>query len=155
MKAALRTTRWIALAGIAFGLLAACGGDPSTPEQEVRDWIEAMHVAAEAKDRRAIIKRVSEAYVDGRGNSRSDVENILRGVFLRQSSISILPHIESIEIEAGTIAEAVVTVAMAGTNNSALGLSADAYRFALELEKSGNEWLLIAAQWGELGGQLR
>jgi len=155
MEAALRTTRWLALTGVLFGLLTACGGERSTPEQEVRAWLEAMHVAAEAKDRSAIVERISTAYVDARGNSRDDVNNILRAMFLRQNRISLLPSIESIEIDGGTIAEVALTVGMAGTNNSMLGLSADAYSFELELEKDGDDWLLIAARWGELGGQIR
>ena len=55
----------------------------------------------------------------------------------------------------GTAAEVSITVGMAGTNDSALGISADAYRFELELEFDGDDWLLISARWGELGDQLR
>jgi len=155
MKAALRTLRHLVLICSLLGCLAACGGERSTPEEEVRAWLAAVHVAAEEKDRPAIVDRISAAYVDSRGNSRNDVDNTLRGLFLRQNRISILPSVESITIHDGTAAEVVVTVGMAGTNNSMLGLSADAYRFELELEKDGGDWLLIAARWGELGEQIR
>ncbi len=110
-------------------------------------------MAAEEKDRRAIIERISEAYVDGRGNSRDDVENMLRVMFLRQDTIVLLPSIDSIEIIDGTVADVELTVGMAGTNQSVLGLSADAYRFELELERGNSDWTLISARWGELGTQ--
>ena len=48
-------------------------------------------------------------------------------------------------------AELVLVVAMAGTNDGVFGFSADAYRFEMELEFNGDEWLLIAARWGEMG----
>jgi len=44
---------------------------------------------------------------------------------------------------------------MAGTNNNAFGIDADAYKFELELQKPDDEWLLIGARWGDLGGNLR
>ena len=110
-------------------------------------------MAAEEKDRPAIVERISEAYVDGRGNSRKDIEDTIRLMFLRQATIVVMPTIDSIEVIDGTAANVELTVAMAGTNQSALGLSADAYRFELELERGDSDWMLISARWGELGTQ--
>ena len=153
MMAGVRTLSRIGAASLMALLLVACGGERSAPEEEIRAWVEAVHVAAEDKDRRAIVDRISESYVDGRGNSREDVENIIRVMFLRQSTIVIFPTIDSIEVIGGTAANVEVTVGMAATNQSALGLSADAYRFELELERGDSDWKLISARWGELGTQ--
>ncbi len=153
MMAGLRTLSRYGVASLAAVLLAACGGEGSTPEDEIRAWVDAVQEAAEAKDRREIVERISEAYVDGRGNSREDVENMLRVMFLRQGTIVLLPSIDSIEIIDGTVAEVAVTVGMAGTNQNVFGLSADAYRFELELERGNSDWKLISARWGELGTQ--
>ena len=135
--------------------ISGCGGDASDPEQQVRAWLNAMHVAAEEKDRRDIMANISPAYVDTRGNSRDDIDKLLRLYFLRQNKIALLNSVDGIRVIAGTAAEVSMTVAMAGTNNSALGISADAYRFELELEHDGSEWQLISARWGELGEQVR
>lgn len=140
---------------LTISMLAACSGESSGPEEQVRAWVDAMHRAAEAKERGEIVDRISPAYVDARDNSRDDIENMLRVYFLRQNSISILPSIDSIEIIGDTVAEVALTVGMAGTNDSVLGISADAYAFELELELDGDEWKLISARWGELGKQLR
>lgn len=153
MMAGVRTLSRIGVASLAAVLLVACGGERSAPEEEIRAWIDAVHTAAEEKDRRAIVERISEAYVDGRGNSRDDIENTIRLLFLRQATIVLLPSIDSIEVFDGTAANVALTVGMAGTNQSALGLSADAYRFELELERGDSDWLLISARWGELGTQ--
>jgi hypothetical protein len=49
----------------------------------------------------------------------------------------------------------VLDVGMAGTNDGVLGFSADAYRFEMQLEKEDDDWLLMSARWGEIGGELR
>ena len=66
-----------------------------------------------------------------------------------------IARIEEITIYDDTAAKVVMTVGMAGTNDGLLGFSADAYRFALELEKPVGDWQLISARWGELGDEMQ
>ena len=139
----------------ALVLLAACGGPESVPEEELRAWVAEGIDAATNKERRKLIDMISSAYTDARGNERSDIDNKLRVYFLRQHKIALLSNIEEITIYDDTAAKIVLQVGMAGTNDGVLGFSADAYRFELELEKDADEWLLIAARWGELGDELR
>ena len=135
--------------------VAACGGGSSDPEAELRAWLDEAEEAAENKDRRALLAKISTNYADGRGNSRDELGNMFRVYMLRQQSISILTKIDAIELLGDSAADVALTVGMAGTNNRAFGLNADAYRFELELEKDGGDWLLIGARWGELGDELR
>jgi hypothetical protein len=150
-----RLTRTLCTISVALLALAACGEPPSEPEEELRAWVAAGVEAAENKERRSLVGMISESYADGRGNERSDIENLLRVYFLRQNKIGLLPNIEEITVYGDTAAELVLTVGMAGTNDGVLGFSADAYRFELELEKDGDDWQLIAARWGELGDELK
>ena len=136
-------------------VLVGCGGEESTPESEVRAWVATMQAAAEEKDRGAVLDGISTAYADARGHSRDDVNDLLRIYFLRQNKIAFLTSIDEVRIIGGTAAEVELTVGMAGTNDRALGISADAYRFELELENDGDDWLLISARWGALGDPLR
>ena len=147
--------RALCLAVAALAILVGCGDPPSEPEAELRAWVDAGIASVEAKQRRAVVGMVSEAYVDGRGNERSDLDKLLRVYFHRMNNIKLLPKIEEITIYGDTAAQLVLTVGMAGTNDGILGFSADAYRFELEVEKNGAEWLLISARWGEVGGELR
>ena len=140
---------------LALAVLGACGGKSFGPEAELQAWMDAVHEAAEAKDRSEIVDRISASYGDARGNSRDDIENILRLYFLRQGAVEFIPSRAEITVIGGTAAEISLTVAMAGTNGGLRGISADAYRFELELEDDGDDWKLISARWGELGGQLR
>ena len=135
--------------------LGACGGAASDPELELRAWVAAAEAAAEDKDRRGLLDMISASYADARGNDRGELGNLFRVYMLRQQSIAILTKVDSIELMGDSAADVALTVGMAGTNNRALGLNADAYRFELELEKEDGDWLLIGARWGEVGDDLR
>ena len=152
MKGFIRT---LCTVGAVALFLAACGGPESVPEEELRAWVDDGIDAATAKERRRLMSMVSPAYADARGNERSEIENMLRAYFFRQHKIALLSNIEEITVYDDTAARIVLTVGMAGTNDGVLGFSADAYRFALELEKDADEWLLISARWGELGNELK
>ena len=147
--------RTLCIIGIVILTLAACGGPASAPEEQLRAWVAAGAAAAENKNRRELVSMVSESYADARGNDRSDIENLFRVYFLRQQKIALLTSIEQITVYDDTAAKIEMTVGMAGMNDSVLGLSADAYRFELELEKDADEWQLISARWGELGEEKR
>lgn len=149
------TLRCWLLAGIMTLMLSACGGSSAGPEEELRDWVSRGVTAAENGERRVLVGMISPAYADARGNDRNRVENILRAYFLRMSNIRLLPAIEEINVFGDSAAELLLTVGMAGTHDGVLGFSADAYRFSLELENDGDEWVLISARWGELGEELR
>jgi len=148
-------TRTLCTVVVALAALAACGEPASEPEAELRAWVATGVESAENKERRDLMSMVSPAYADARGQEKSDIENILRVYFLRQHSIALLPKINEITLYDDTAASVDLTVGLAGTNDGVLGFSADAYRFELELEKDGDEWELISARWGELGGEIR
>ncbi len=117
--------------------VVSCSVDEGDPEQQVRAWVGAMQEAAEEKDRKAIVANISPAYVDARGHDRNGINSLLQLYFLRQNKVALLGRIDDVQIIGDSAAEVSVTVGMAATNNSALGLSADAYRFELELEHDG------------------
>jgi len=147
--------RTLCTLGVVILALAAWGGPSSAPEEQLRAWVAAGVDAAKDKNRRELVSMISESYADARGNERGDIENLLRVYFLRQHKIALLTSIEQITVYADTAAKVEMTVGMAGTNDSVMGLSADAYRFELELEKDADEWQLISARWGELGEEMR
>jgi hypothetical protein len=146
----------IALIG---ALIGACGGSPDAPDEALRRWVANAQAAAESEDRDALMSMLSENYADARGNDYTAVEQMLRFYFLRQDSVVLISKIDEIAISGASGADLAalvkLSVGMAGANDAALGFSADAYRFELELEQDGDDWLLIAARWGELGQQPR
>lgn len=147
-------TRTLFTVGIVAFVAAGCGQPASAPEQELREWVATGIEAAENKERRKLMGMISTSYTDARGNERGDIENMLRVYFHRQNRITLLPKIEEITVYDETAGKVLMTVGMAGTNEGVLGFSADAYRFALELEKDNDDWQLISARWGELGDEV-
>ena len=150
------TANWSRLIVMVMPLLALCAcGETTPPEEAIRAWVDRGHAAAEEKDRGALLDMVSPAYADARGNDRDDLSNMLRLIFLRQNRIALVLRIDEIEVIDGTAAEIALQVGMAGTDGSLLGFDADAYRFEMELVRNDDDWQLIAARWGDLGGNLR
>jgi len=142
--------------GLICAFLAACGGTADTgpdanPEDALRAWVEAAEARAEDKDRGGLLAMISEGYADSRGNDHEKIGDIIRVYFMRQQSIAILTSIDDIKVMGDTAAQVTLTVGMAGTNASALGVSAKAYNFELELEIADDAWLLIGARWGKVG----
>jgi hypothetical protein len=138
---------------LVFALTSACGGPPDAPEEALRRWVADAQAAAEREDRDALMTMLSENYADARGNDYEGVRKMLGFYFLRQDSVVLISKIDEIEVTGGTAAVVKLSVGMAGANDAALGFSADAYRFELELEQDGDDWLLIAARWAEFGRQ--
>jgi hypothetical protein len=137
-------------------MLAGAGcSAPGDAEAELREWLARGEAAVSREDRRELLSMVSPSYADARGNARDDIDKLLRFLFLRQDDIRLVTRVEDIVIHAGTAADISLTAAMAGSNDSLFGMSAEAVRFELELERRGDDWELTAARWGELGEALR
>ncbi len=151
----MRTTAalWV-LAVFSFGMLTGCAPKPDA-EQALRDWVDRGEAAVGREDRRELMKMVSPVYADGRGNSREDLDRLLRLVFLRQDNVTVVTRIEELDIHDGTAADIVLTTAVAGWDESLLGFDADALRMHFELEHDGEDWRLTAARWGRLGENVR
>ena len=68
--------------------------------------------------------------------------------------ITLISHIDEVRVIGNDFAEVDMTLGMAGATDSALGISADAYDFGLELEKVDGDWKLISARWAAMGREL-
>lgn len=134
-------------------LLVACA-PPVGPEDAIRQWVDAVQTAAEGRDRGTLIDMISDSYVDARGNSRDDIDKILRLYFLRSQKIVLASKIDQLDLIDDSAASVLLTVGMAGSDTGLFGFSADAYRFELELAKRADAWQLIGARWGALGEEL-
>lgn len=143
------------IAGLMLVLLGGCGDAPTASEAALRDWVERGVVAAEARERRELVGMISPDYADARGNGRDGIDRILRAYFLRMNTVELITSIEDITIIGDSAAEVMLKVGMAGTHQGVLGFSADAYRFALEVEHDGDDWQLISARWGQWGKELK
>lgn len=147
--------RCVAICTIAMACVAGCGQPELGPEQQLRDWVASGEVAVEQKDRSTLLAMVSESYADNRQYDRAALGDMLRAYFFRQKSIELLISIDEIRMFGETAAEIELKIGFAGTNDNALGFSANAYRFRLEVEVDEEEWQLTSARWARMGQELQ
>lgn len=150
------------LALLAMLLVGGCGGEPESPEAQVRAVIARAVAAAEAKDVGTLRAMVSDRYSDANGQDKRAIEAMLRLHFLRNESVHLYTRVQSVTVPQPDRAEASVLVAMAGvpiTSEVELpALRADLHRFDIEFMREGDRWRVQRAAWsraelGELAGQ--
>jgi hypothetical protein len=129
--------------------LTACG-DPDSPEQQVRQVIDKMETAAEARDVSELVEHLSSEYRDLNGMSADEAGRYARGYFVANQSIHLLTRVEQIEFPLPDEARARVLVGMVGRDADAASnwdLAADLYEFKLALRQEGGEWKISFAEW--------
>ncbi len=130
-------------------VMAGCGGDPGSPEQQVRDVIGQAERAAEARDMSDIADLVHPEYQDRNGLDRSMLLNQVRLYLIARQSLELLVSIDEVRFTANDFAEVSVGVAGLGfrTGMGGIGLTADRDRFQIDLARDDNgNCLLIGAR---------
>jgi hypothetical protein len=133
----------------AFAMLTACG-DADSPEQQVRQVIDRMEAAAEARDVSDLVQHLSSEYRDANGMTPDEAARYARGYFMANQSIHLLTRVEQIEFPLPDEARARVLVGMVGRDADASGswdLAADLYEFKLSLRQEDGKWKVSFAQW--------
>jgi hypothetical protein len=81
---------------VAATLLGGCGARPSN-ESQVRELIDAVEAAAEARDASDVLEHVASDYADAQSFDKNQLQNFLRGYFLAHPKIELLVSIEDLE----------------------------------------------------------
>ena len=139
--------------GIALGAVLVAGscsrsGDP------VRETLDRIVRAADARDARAVIAELSSEYRDASGNGPGDVQGVLAGYFAAYDIVDV--RLSEIAIErAEGAARARFRADVSGQPRQVSGLagllpSASAYRFDVRLVSDGARWKIAWASWEEV-----
>ena len=146
-------SRLAGLVGICcLALALACGGDPQSPEEQVRTVIEEIERAAEAGEVSAFKAVISESYQDERGFDKRDLVAYVTFHVMRHTQRRFFARVRSVEIREGGRAEVVVVAAISGRDVSGLeelaNLNADVYKIDVDLDDEGDgDWRVVWAQW--------
>ena len=133
-------------------LIMSCSDDPTSPEQQVRNSLSAMEVAAQERSTSDFMRHISDDYFDQHGNDKKAVKRIVQVLFLRNQKINIFSLIKSLEINNG-LAEVQLSAAIASRevdlSQESNRLKADTQRFTLTLipNKNKDSWLIQSADW--------
>jgi hypothetical protein len=145
--------RLLRLAAVCWlATLLACGGDPLSPEEQVRAVIEEIERAAEAGDVSAFKAAISENYQDERGFDKRDLAAYVTFHVMSHTHRRFFARVRSVEIRESGRAEVVVVAAISGRDVSGLEelatLNADIYKIDLDLDDEGDgDWRVVWAQW--------
>jgi hypothetical protein len=145
-----RLARLASICGLAMAL--ACGGDPLSPEEQVRTVIGAMEEAAEEGDVSAFKAIVSESYEDHYGHDKRSLAAYVTFHVMRNANRHVYTRIRSVEIREAGRAEVTLVAAITGSVVSGpdelAGLHADVYKIDMDLDDEGDgDWRLVWAQW--------
>jgi len=131
-------------------LLTSCSDKKTSPEDEIKRYIESGKLATESRSHSDLADLMSEQYRDQKGWNKKQLKNMARAYFLTHQNIYLLTKIDSINFQNENNAFVIVHVAMAGTAMSDLNaisrLRARVYKFELQLIKE-DAWLLQQARW--------
>ena len=131
-------------------LLQACSQDTSSPEDEIRQFVDAGVEAAEARSIGGLEALIHPDYLDQKGYNKKQLARLMRGLFFRHKQVFLFTRIEEIRLISETEAIVNLKVAMAGSEISGIealtNLRAQLYAFELHLFKT-DAWLLHHAKW--------
>ncbi|MCW8935686.1 MAG: hypothetical protein OQK98_13250 [Gammaproteobacteria bacterium] len=135
---------------LTFLAITACSDEKTSPENEIKQYIENGKIAAEKRSHSDLADLIDESYKDQRGWNRQDIEKVARAYFFTHKNIHLLTKIDSTDFQNKNSAFVVLHVAMAGNViadlNSLSSLRARIYKFELQLVKN-DVWLLQQAKW--------
>lgn len=132
-------------------LVAACDNKTTSPEDEIRQFINSGIAAAEQRNTGDLSGMIQENYSDQKGYDKKQLIGLIRIYFLRNKSIYLFSKIKDIQLSGNQNAKVELYVAMAGQQISDITLlsnyRASIYYFELQLIKPDDEWLLEQARW--------
>ncbi|MBN2575220.1 MAG: hypothetical protein JXP73_11715 [Deltaproteobacteria bacterium] len=137
-----------------LALLLLCPGcrcSPSSPEERVRQTIDAVIAAVRERDIKPVANAVSEHYSDRERNDKQQVVSLVRMQFVVHPNLYLVTKISSIEFPEPAQARVLLFAALASVPAGVLpdlrNLSADVYRFDLAMADEDGTWRVQRASW--------
>jgi hypothetical protein len=130
--------------------LSGCGSG-STPEDQVRQFLEDAETAAEENKIRQLAEMIDNGYSDPAGRNKQDLLAYLSYQRMQRKSAHAFTTIDQIDIAEPGSAQVEMLAALTATPVTSVGmlpdLKADIYSFSLRLIKRDDRWYLTSAEW--------
>ncbi|MDQ2701797.1 MAG: nuclear transport factor 2 family protein [Pseudomonadota bacterium] len=126
-------------------LLAACSRTP--PEQRLRESVDAMQAAIEAREVSGVRERLAEDFIGPGGMDRRGAARLAQATFMRHRNIGIAivgPLDLSLQ---DTRASVRFDAALSGGSGGLLPDDARIYSVETGWRLEGDEWRLVSATW--------
>jgi len=131
-------------------LVQACSDSARSPEDEIRQFIEAGVEAGENRSADDLSELIHPDYSDQNGYNRKQLGKLLRVYFFRHKSIHLFTRIDEIELLTDNEASVRLHVAMAGTvisDVNALSISPGWRALACSLNP---QWIFFSRKYARL-----
>lgn len=120
----------------------------ATPEDEIRALVARCVEAAERQDVAGLADALVDDFQGPSGASKQEVKQILRGQFLRSpEKIVVLTQDLQVKVDSAITATLQGTFVFARAADGVASASASRYQIDARLEKRGDDWQLVSAQW--------
>ena len=136
--------RAIALAALLV-LVAACSRTP--PEQAVRDRIEALQSAVDARDAGAVEEMLAPDFIGNDGLDRQGARRLAAAMFLQFRDVSAKLGPATVELRGKRDAVARFSVLATGGSGGLLPESGQVYQVETGWRLVDGDWLLLSASW--------
>lgn len=133
--------------------LVACSDTVrKSPEERVKQTLDEIELAAEARSLSAFMQHINDDYRDHQGNNKDAIRRIIQLQFIRNQNIHILSSIQSLSIQddiATVELSAVMAASETDLNSNNNTLKADSHRFSIVLRSPDQQqtWLLDSVSW--------
>ncbi|MGV8944311.1 nuclear transport factor 2 family protein [Thermomonas sp.] len=135
----------IALACLLIMVLAACSR--TLPEQAVRDQLEGLQQAIDARDAGAVHDLLAADFVGNGGMDRRGARRLAAGVFLRHRDVAARVGSVSVHLRGETEASANFSVLATGGNGGLLPENGQVFEIETGWRLENGKWRLLNAHW--------
>jgi hypothetical protein len=128
-------------------VIAACSRTPD--DQRIRDTIQAMQQAAEARNPRQFLEHVTPDFSGNQGSvDRDGLGNILRAIVFRDEKVGVTLGPIDVDIQ-GNRATASLIATLTGGQGGLLPEHGAIYSIKSGWRRDGKDWICFAATWEE------
>ena len=130
---------------LALAFVAGCSR--TSPEQAVRDRIESLQDAVDARDAGDVADMLADDFIGNDGLDKQGARQLAAGTFLRYRDVSAKLGPATVELRGERDAVASFTVLATGGSGGLLPDSGQVYQVETGWRLVDGEWKLLSASW--------
>ncbi|QDQ72878.1 nuclear transport factor 2 family protein [Pseudoluteimonas lycopersici] len=128
-------------------LAVAAGCSRESPEQAVRDRIESLQEAVDARDAGDVADMLADDFIGNDGLDKQGARQLAAGMFLRYRDVSAKLGPATVELRGARDAVATFSVLATGGSGGLLPDSGQVYEVETGWRLVDGEWKLLSAEW--------
>ena len=147
----MQHSRWktslhrIAVAGLLITAMTACSRTP--PEQALREQVETLQAAIDARDAGAVYELLTTDFVGNGGMDRRGARQLAGALFLQHRDVGARLGPVSVQLRGDTEATATFSVLVTGGNGGLVPNNGQVFEVETGWRLVNGDWRLLYARW--------